>query len=100
VSKAKNYLRIMGVLMALVGVMLLPFGTWGATLLIAGLVLLAVAVALPGSLYGDSPDPSSAPMCPQCGLRMIFVQCQPDAVEYRCNEHGPYVLDSEGLTRI
>jgi hypothetical protein len=43
------------------------------------------------------PDPADAPVCPQCGVRMMFVQYQPDAQEYRCAGHGPYMLDSQGL---
>ena len=96
-SNARNRLRVVGGLMALVGVLVLPFGRLGVALLTVGFALLAVALVLPGSLYGKSPDPALAPVCPRCGLRMIFVQYQPDTEEYRCNEQGRYMLDSERL---
>ena len=96
-SNLKNRLRVVGGLVALAGGVLCLFSRSGVVLLIVGLVLLAVAVVLPGSWYGDPPDPTSAPTCPQCGLQMIFVEYWPDAVEYQCKEHGRYMLDSEGL---
>jgi hypothetical protein len=99
VSNAKHYLRMIGVGVALVGALLLPFRRAGAALVFLGAVLVGVAEVLPGPLYGPPPDPASAPVCPECGLRMIFVQYLPDAYQYQCNDHGQHAFDSQGMWR-
>jgi hypothetical protein len=71
--------------------------TFGVGVLLLGLALAVVVMVLPGPLYGKPEDPALAQMCPQCGLQMVFVDYQSDAREYRCTEHGRYLMDSEGL---
>lgn len=91
-------LRILGGLTALIGAMFVPFGGLGIWLLVAGFLLVALARwVVPGPFYSPPPDPATAPMCPVCGHRMLFVEYIPDGAEYRCAEHGLYALDSEGL---
>src|SRR5688500_15104720 len=97
---SKNGLRLLIViiLMAAAAFILLPSSVLGAALLIVGLgVLVVMLLALPGTPRDEPPAADAAPLCPQCGHQMIFVQWQPDAAEYRCREHGRYALDSQGL---
>jgi len=84
-------------MMSLAGVFMALLGG-GITLLIVGLVGVGLVMMLPGSPYGDPPDPALAPNCPQCGLQMTFVQYLPGAEEYQCKDHGGFIDDyDEGL---
>ncbi len=74
----------------------MPFA--GPSVLLLGLAVVAVTLMLPGPLYGPPPEDDPPTLCPQCGVRMAFAQHQPDGYEYRCTQHGRYLLDSEGLT--
>jgi len=97
ISNTKNFLRKVTVMMSLAGVFMALLGG-GITLLIVGLVGVGLVMMLPGSPYGDPPDPALAPNCPQCGLQMTFVQYLPGAEEYQCKDHGGFIDDyDEGL---
>ena len=80
-------------------------GALGVALLIILPVMLVAALTIrltnkrAGAQVEPLPDPALAPMCPQCGLQMIFVQYSGEAEEYRCKveAHGRYGLDREGL---
>ena len=93
ISNIKDALRKITGMMSLAGATVALLGL-GTKLLIAGLVLFGLVMMLPGSPYGDPPDPASAPDCPECGVQMVYVE--PDLCQ--CKDHGRYLEDEEGLS--